>query len=251
MTTELVRSDDLSTWTLEELATVAKQEHELVREGLTQALWHAIRSGEALQVAFDRIEPGQWIAWLKKNVDVIPGTAANYMRIAHYRDQLPPVNGLGIAAAMSYLKGLPERPNRKTARKYDQSVRDEAGRLREQGMTYEAIGALFGASQTTVMMWLDPEFYARRHKISIEATRKARKAKQALALQEKREARAAAAKKAGGGLAEAYSTIRLNQLAIDRAITEATDPDTKVMLQNARGFAIRVESKLVEALGVS
>ena len=247
----LVRSDDLFTWTLEELATAAREEHELVREGLSQALWHAVRSGEALQVAYDRMEPGKWTAWLKQNVDVIPGTAANYMRIAHYRQQLPPVDGLGMAAALSYLKGLPERPDRKTKRKFDQSVRDEAARLRDQGMTYDAIAALFGAAPTTVMLWLDPEFRARRRKISVEATRKARKAKQALVSQERREARAIAAKRAGGGLAEAYSTIRMNQLALDRAIVEASDPELRVMLQNARGFAMRVESKIVEALGVS
>lgn len=243
----LVRSDDLSTWTLDELAAVVNEEHDLALLAVKTTLRHVIRAGEALLAAKERVAPGGWYAWISGNTHLAETTVQTYMRLATYQAILPS-HIETIEGARRFVLGLPKTTTQPV---YPEEVKREARRLRKEGLSYPAIGEIVGAVPNTVRFWCDPRYQKQLRDRSKAVTRQRREANKALEEKRQAEGRAKAARKAGGALAESYSALRIAMQALDRAIEETPDRDMKATLRSALGHANKVEAKIVEALGVS
>lgn len=241
----MVRSDDLSGWTLNQLAAETKQAHERFVEGATATLAHAIRAGLALLEAKNRVDRNGWGRYLEHNVNVSPSVANSYMRIAAYRHQLP--QNISPTTAKKLLTGLPSLQKNG----FSEEARLEARRLFGEGVAVKKIAKQLGTTSVTVTGWLDPKYVAQKRAAYLQRQERWRAAQEALAEKERQHARKLAAKRAGGALAESYSNLRLHLEALDLAINEATDPEIKAMLRQAIGHAYKAEAKIVEALGAS
>lgn len=242
----MLQPDDLSGWTLNQLAAETKQEHERFVESATATLAHAVRAGLALLEAKNRVDRNGWGRYLEHNVNVSLSVANGYMRIAAYRHQLP--DSISPTAAKKLLSGLPALPK---AHEFSEEARLEARRLFGEGVAVKKIAKELGTTSQTVTAWLDPKYVSKRRALTVQRAERRRAMQEALAEKERQQARKAAAKKAGGALAESYSHIRLHLEALDLAVNEATDPQVKAMLRQALGHAYKAEAKIVEALGVS
>jgi hypothetical protein len=72
---------------VEELAATIRREFEEVRRAGCNALHHAMKAGDALNDAQERIT-GNWKRWLRENCFVSVRTAFLYQRLARHRDQI-------------------------------------------------------------------------------------------------------------------------------------------------------------------
>lgn len=240
---------DLEGLTLDELADEARRGHEAAMELVASAVQYAIRVGDVLLIARERVERGGWLAWLEAN-GLSGGIAYVYMRIAQFRDEIPVEEMRTVTAAYSYLRGraLPATGNRW---KYPDEIRQEALRLVDDGMEQQEVAELLGVNSSTITYWVDPEYRKQHQRKSRDRNRRRRAAAKALAEKEKREERDRAAKSAGGALADAYSKLRLHIEALDQAIKDATDRGTQAILREALDHAYKAEDKIAEALKVS
>jgi hypothetical protein len=68
--------------TLSDLAADINENHELARMFVGQAFDHAVKAGLLLIEAKKQVPHGQWLAWLKANVEVGTKQAQNYMKVA-------------------------------------------------------------------------------------------------------------------------------------------------------------------------
>lgn len=247
---------DLKAMDLEALSALANSEAAKVgeafddaAEAMSRGLVHAIRSGEAMAEAQERLGAREWKSWAKENLDVDPRTGIKYMRFAHYKDHLMGADErLTTLTAEVYLRGLP--PARDMHRKIRKppEVVDEVKRLGSQNMTVTEIATLVGVSHAFVKATLDPAWAKRRVEQKRRTGAKLRAAKAALAEKEKRAERDALARRAGGATSEAYALIRKAALAIDRALVESSDPEEREALRKALGFTHKAEDSLVVAL---
>ena len=247
---ELVSDRDvLSILDLPELAAEAKREHSLASAALSDAVQHAIRVGEVLLVARDRVERGGWKDWVE-STGISSGLAYVYMRVAEYRHELPEEEPMSLNAAYAFLRGksLPPSGNRW---KYPDEVREEAIRLKQEGeFGHVEIAELLGVSPASVTYWTDPEYRKKHQAKSRSRQRRKRAAAKALAEKEKQQTRESAAKRAGGAIDRAYSQLRLHIAALDQAIHEASDRSTRAVLREALDHAYKAEDKIAEALKV-
>jgi hypothetical protein len=76
-------------------AAFINAEHEAGQAAIKKGLEHYRRGGERLLAVRKRLRHGQWLPWLKANVNCSQQTASNYMRLA----KLPTVGSLGEAEA--------------------------------------------------------------------------------------------------------------------------------------------------------
>lgn len=257
-------SGELSSLTLEELAEKAKAEHQLSIESAIMAVRHAIRVGEILLVVRERLDFGEYEAWVEKSVGITYSTASRYVRIAYYKDRLPPTDETGafgkpsaaegINAAQEFLKGLPNVPHvhGSNGRVATQADKELAKQMKADGASYATIGEALGRNQGTIYYWLNPD-KAKRNTVSGRKRRQeARKARRLLEAQEKRAASKALAKSLGGAVGDAYSTIRVHLEALDKAVSASSDNrEAYVALRAAQDYAYKVEDKIAEALKVS
>ena len=68
-------------------------------------LWRAIEIGGLLVEVRDRLEPDQWVPWLKAKWPFNPGTAPKYMRLFKERDRLKSANIDNLSDAYALLSG--------------------------------------------------------------------------------------------------------------------------------------------------
>lgn len=153
---------------LDTLAADLDVEYSNVVEHLASAVHHSIRCGEILLAARKLIIDGTWQKWLTANTELNQNQAAQFMRLAYYRDLLPPeafsqyVDHRGMTrsatwkSALTYLAGLPPFviPG---WHHVPAELKAEARRLHDEGMTYVAIGNLVGRSATSIKAWCNPE----------------------------------------------------------------------------------------------
>jgi DNA-binding transcriptional MerR regulator len=270
---------ELERLTLSELADIANSEHNAVGRALFEAVAHGIRCGEALLMAkrqlAARIEGdalGQykvadgnrqvWDKWCDENIRFGSHYAGGYMRLAFYKDQLPPEVSLpfigrdgkerspSIARALNYVKGLPPifTPRQKEV---PPDERREIRELRKNGLSYRDISKLIGRSEQTVALVCDPERKRRQREAHNRWLRKRKAADRALREKTRDEAIAAAAKTTGGALAESYSVLRSKMApALDRAISEASDAEVRDALRDALAKLYQCEDKIALALKV-
>lgn len=238
MTIDIAPHDsDLSTLTLDELASTAVDEYRAASAHLAASLDHFIRLGEVMIVVYGRMQTTEeWRAWLD-HVGIGTTVASQAARLATYKDQLPPEAFLPYrsqknelrfpthTSALTYIVGLPPISNRR--RRTDPAVVGEAIRLREAGLPYEEIAQLLNVSTTAVRDWCNPEAYKsrnrRRAKARALAQRQRYAADRALAEKREREERDRLAVTTGGELAKAYAVIRaaLKHLDLNRGPDDA------------------------------
>jgi hypothetical protein len=234
--------------TLDELAAAANSEHHQAVEAATAAVDHAIRSGELLAAAHQRVTAAgeSWSQWLTENFEGVHRTAATYIRIAAHRDHVP--DGAGLVEARRALRGLPRvyiGPALPSGA--PEETKDEARRLRSEGMSLKATAERLGVSKSSILNWTDPDHYAK-----VRARARRYNARQRLARGElRRRERDAVVRAAGGALADAYGLVRRAAQAVDRARAEADDREAKNALAAALGELHSTEDKIVRALGVA
>lgn len=235
---------------LRAIADRANAEHAEALAAVRSALIHAINCGDALLEARPLVPEGRWMDWLRDNFDGSQASAQQYMRLAFYKEHiLGAGEALQIKSAYTYLRGLPAidgRARRGRRPPPPEEQVSEARRLREAGMTYDAIGEVLAMSGKTIRIWLNPQ----AGKTQNQAKRReyARRKAARLALQEKE--RAALVKKSGGAVAESYSLLRRTAQALDRAAQEAAAREDRAAIVDALQAVHTAEDHLVRALGI-
>ena len=73
---------------LEGLTTLIRQECERSMEAARTSLDHALRAGEYLLQAKERISHGQWMSWLAEHCQLNQRVANNYMRLARHQQEV-------------------------------------------------------------------------------------------------------------------------------------------------------------------
>lgn len=232
--------EPVRTPTLEELAETANNEHLLALEAANATLGHALAAGDALLAAQAQMPPGEWTEWLDSKWQYARETAYCYMRLAHYRDELPH-GATGINEAMKALSGRAQRISRRAP----EELRDQAKSLRNDGLSLAEIGRILGVSQSSVSHWVDPAL-ARAARDREHARRRQRQAEQAALRRERTESRIHAH---GQGIDEAYSRIRKTAQALDAAIVSATDPAIRKALRQSLTHVYAAEDEIRKAFG--
>lgn len=244
-------SGDLELLPDEELENLIRREHVEVTGSLVHAVQHAIRVGQALLITKERIgkDLGQ-AKWhdLLGRVDISTGTATRYMRVAAYREHIPPSEMRGIERAAAWVRGLPAVTGGRGmgGSVYPDGVRDEALRLRRQGLTLLQVTEVLGVSKSAVSDWENPEKARARQRLQQKHAVRRKRTAEAM----KRQERADAVKRVGGAPSEAYSFLRKSMLSLQRAIDESVDPEAKSRLRKAYNSLTDAEDDIARALRV-
>lgn len=229
---------DAPTATLGTLAETANREHELVLEAGTAMVAHAIKAGEALLKAKELVGHGGWERWLVENLSEHSLTTPRlYMRLARHRDQVLTAGPVSLNVAQKLLVGGSDS-------RIDQDRRDDARRLRKQGLTYQQIADELGCTRDSAFRWCNPkaeERARRRHKMQSMAGRR----------ELNRQKRDRAVRKAGGALAESYSLIRKTLEALEQAETEAKSREQRTHISSAMHRLYNAQDEIVKAVGLS
>lgn len=249
--------DDLATYSLDELAAMARAENAEAEQHLVGALKHYVRLGEVLLAARARLkdEKVAFAAWLESVG--LGGRSSPYqaMRLAHYADHLPrsafephitsrgSVKDPSITSALVYLRGLPDL----AFNRHRDEVRDEALRLRSSGMPLAAVGKILDISPTTVHGWCDPKKKRAYDKRSTQYKRTVRAQKRALKDQQERAERAELVRAVPGDFSKVYGHIRQALSILDR-ITAGDNPATVAFARKAISQCHSAENTIVEAL---
>lgn len=238
---------------LARLAARAEGEHQSALSSAKTAVAHAICAGEALLEARQIVTPGNWAAWVESQTSMSEWTAKVYMRVAAYRDELPAngVEAMTLTQAAQYLRGRPTPYLRLNA--VPEDVRDQVRRMHSEGVPTRQIARKVGYARSAVQRWISPDA-SKRH-VERAKRRKLEKdlreaAEKALQEKEDRRKRDAAARRAGGDIAEVYSLLRKLTAAVDRAAAGSVDQDDARTLRAANHQLFRVEDDVVRILGV-
>src|SRR5690242_14049867 len=108
MAVEVLEPGDRS---LRELADAANHEHDCAVQSGVDMVEHAIRAGELLEEAFERVEGRiPWPEWVAAHFRASAETASLYRRIARYQEHVRGSGVTSIARAARYLRDAPEIP---------------------------------------------------------------------------------------------------------------------------------------------
>lgn len=188
--------------TLDELAATINREHQLVLEGVSGVIEHAIRAGEALVEVRARVLWGEWMPWLEKNFPYSLPTAYRYIRCAENKSLASKAESIeSLASGAPELSPLAR--GRRVPHHYDIVA------LHDSGMRPVQISKTLGVSYKTVeSQLLTPE--QRREKMKRESERLKKKRAQRSAERKalERQERDAAMKKLGGDAWDAYLLVR-------------------------------------------
>lgn len=232
--------------TLDELAEAIRSERERAGQLALAALEHVATAGAALLEVRNRVEPGGWAIWLRKNVVMDRSTATKYMRVAEFREEIERALGprAGIGEALRYLSAAGLDRAAESQVQTPSERRSEFVRLLEQGMTITEAARVVGVPYNRGWWWAHPE------KMN---AKKAREKERRRAQREAAKARAAkrAAKAAGGALSEAYSMAERMQDVLGRAEDEAFDAEARVHLVEAGRRYRQMRDEITYALGMS
>lgn len=248
--------------TLDELAEIANGEHAAIGKAFTAAMTSAIRCGEALLEARERVGGEGWRDWAEASLRFSLTSASHYMRLAAYKDDLPDVvfqpwqGKLGewreptLTRALPYLKGLPSLFTRGRPAGLSEEIRAEARRLRNKGRTYREISELLGICEASANRICDPEVHAQHRRNNKRLAKQKRAARQALMVQQLRTDRDRSAQRAGGALAETYSLIRRALQRADESAMATGDPEVRAALRETTAKLHQAEDAIAKALKV-
>ncbi len=239
---------DLASLTLEQLAETASREARLAESSMHTALMHAVRCGEALLLAYERVPHGQWQEWVRENVEVAVVTAGMYMRIAYYKDDIP--EGMtSWVAARNYLSGKP-RIHRRGFPPAPEAIREEARRMRAAGQPFNKIASTLGYSEGAIKYWTDPKYPAKQaaqKRRQREERARQQRAEEALRRQEQ----AKAVKRYGNQEAEeTFISIRRALDASQRALDNSNDVDFKAGMRAVQGHLYKAEEEMLATLKI-
>ena len=107
---------------LTELATRINEAYEAVASAQKGTLEYAIKTGELLQEAKNKVKHGEWSKWLELNCPNIPArTATDYMKLAEQQARIAPnrqrAADLSIRGALRAIKPQPEPKTRQKPKK--------------------------------------------------------------------------------------------------------------------------------------
>jgi hypothetical protein len=231
-----------------ELVELANREYEASDASARKTLVHAFRSGEALLAAREKVPMGEFQSWLAENFAGAQATAQQFMRLAYYQDQIS--QDLRIKDAYRSLAGLPaiDAKSRRGRKELpDKATINDAARMRKEGMSFAAIGDVFGVGSETVRRWVNPQ---ERKRINAKKRCQYRERREVQA-QIKRNRRDAKVRKAGGGTAEVYSLLRrAAQKAEALRTTGAAGSEISAALRKTVNHLHAAEDEIVRALGV-
>lgn len=238
--------------TLRELATEANREGHLLIEAGSSMVEHAIRMGEHLLLAQERVGSGGWQQWIAENYDFGYTWAATSMRAARYQDEVRASGVTSISGIRRHLSAI-EAPRANNGRpRRPEWMRKEAIRLRkEEGLSTRAIATELGVSNHAVRYWTDPDVAKRSKQASSRAAKKRAAAYRALREQEREQAIKRAVRKEGGAMAELYVLAERAQDVQGQAHREATDTDRRQHLALAGEHYRKWRDEIVRALGVT
>lgn len=243
--------DDLSNATLDELASMALGHVRSTEASLINALQHWVAAGEVFNIARDRFGPGGkgWGKWCEQ-LGVSQAAIGEAMRVARYKDQLPPevfaiwtdARGVKrdptIGRALEYVRQLPPIRPRGKNNTSDIAALREANRLVNEGMSLRAAAAMTGITHETVARYRDPARFAEKDRKKEERRREQARAKKALAAQRERQERDRLARATGGELDVAYTHVRRALAAISK--------DTRA--PEAERLLLKAEEHIVDAM---
>lgn len=229
---------------IDELAATANREHDLsVKAGL-EAIEHAILVGEALLAARKLVATGEWYRWLDNNTTFSRALATVYQRVAHYKHLVGSAPSLNAAQRM--LRGepdiAPKGQPKATARPWAQ----DAHKLREAGSTQDQIAEILGVSQSSVSQELNPKVRAK----VMERNRRREQKRRAANKVFNRAKRDSAAKRAGGGISELYSRIRLAAESAGALGDTGETPEIRLAATLAHRAIVRAEDEIAKVLGL-
>lgn len=232
---------------LDELAETITREHEACREALGEALAHAIAAGEALLEA--RRQMGRtkdWMVWMRGHLPegLSASTACTYMRFAEHKAVLlgegvtTRASGLRLLQTMGLYLSTPMGVEKAA------HLKTEALRLRETGMTRQAVADELDIMPANVWYWENPE-RAKETKASVSAARKA------LKRQEREQEAKRLAKLRGGDIAKLYAESERLQDTLGAAHSQMTDREGREALSLAGEHYRKMRDQIVCALGVA
>lgn len=237
---------DLATLTLVELGELASQEVRLAEAHAVKAVEHAIRCGEILQVARDLCDYGEFGSWLEANFPLSRNTANKWMRLAHYRDEIPE-NVSGWAMAARAISGMPAL---KAA--HPPFWVERAKAMKKAGYANRTIAREVGADVKSVKVWTDPKFREQEARRNRERKREEARdrdhAARLLEADRRRREIARQAERRGGAAPKLYSLVRQQLVAVEQAISEASSAEERAALEDVARASRRAEARLAEAL---
>ena len=122
----------MSSDSLTDLAARINEAYEAVAAAQKGTLEYAIKTGELLQEAKNRLKHGEWSKWLELNCPSISArTAADYMKLAEHQSRLGP--NQQRAAELSSIRGALKaiKPGPKTRQKAKKPRPDLEGLLHD------------------------------------------------------------------------------------------------------------------------
>jgi hypothetical protein len=211
------------------------REHALVHDAGQSMLAHAIAAGDALLECKRLVTWGGWEDWLKRSFpDKHPKTLRTYMRIAKYRTTIEKHNPPTLSAAHRLLAGEAMRP-------HSDELKSEARRLRKAGLTYAEIGVQLNIGAHTANCWLNPRLDEKRRQRRKQMSRVSRRALQ-------RSERDREARKVGGSLAHGYAFVRKSLEALEAALDQEGNADSKQAIVTAMQRLYAAEDLVCRAI---
>lgn len=219
---------------LSELTEIANREHGLVLRAGTAMLEHAVNAGEALLAAKQHVPRGEWTDWLTDHFDgrsLVVGQ--QYMRLARHKRLVMAKQPTTIKGALRLLHGGQDS-------RIDPVQQAEVLKLRSEGMTIAGIAEELQIPKSRVQRWVSPKVEKRRLEKARQRTIAGRRALN-------RQKRDAAARKAGGSIAEAYALIRRALQACEKASEEDHPFEVKRAVSDATNRLYNAEDAIVRA----
>lgn len=242
MSTDVVISpsthDELSDLSLVELTEIVKKENDLALRAARTTLEHAVGAGEALlRIRLILLPEGKWTAWLAETFPDQSSTAYTYMRLARYKDLIPP--GATQKEAHVLLGGLPSIDGGPGRGRIEDVRKEEARRWREEDppVGFKVIAKRLDCSVSTVWNWFNGQN---------EREREARAALKAAEIAKTTRKLAARNETA---LAEAYALSEKLRDVLGQARKEAKSQEGRLAIKRAEEYNHVVRDSTVEALG--
>lgn len=227
--------------TLDALATTATAEHEASLRTGEASVRHAVACGQALLAAQQQVTVGEWDDWLLTNTEIERTRAYIYMRLARYTDTVLPARCTTIKDALDLVAHEADARTRRSL-SAEQVVQLRALHA-DGGWSMRRIAAELGIGVSTV--WWHTSSKAARQRALQRQRQRSRAAKKALQCQEREQAIA----RAGGAVADGYLLMRRAAQTLDRALSQARDPQMRGALSRALTRLHSAEDAMLEAIG--
>lgn len=246
--------------TLAELADDANRSHETTIAAMVSAIAYAIQCGETLIAAREIVGKQSWREWMTDNLCFSYVVAGNYMRLAHYKDLLPPeamepyrlADGRmiqpSIARAVLYVKGLPPVHDSSNAviGVAPEVAAEVIALSKNKDVSQREIARMLGISRWVVFTILHPGVRQTQ-----AANQRRARAREKAREQARERATKRAVRQVGAALAELYANAERMQDVLGQARRETNDPQAREALDRAGEHYRKMRDEIVRALGVS